>query len=58
MAPWGHAKCADNLTYGLDQRDGGRRVTLRHEGFTADTCTNTAIGWQTSFARLAKALAP
>jgi len=47
------------VTYDIEQRHGGTRVTLRHDGFTsADTCTNTAIGWETSFEQLAKALAP
>src|SRR5262249_8777862 len=47
------------VTYDLEPLDGGTRVTLRHSGFTsADTCTNTAIGWETSFEQLAKSLAP
>ena len=42
----------------LEPLDGGTRVTLRHTGFTSpETCTNTAIGWETSFARLAQCLA-
>jgi uncharacterized protein YndB with AHSA1/START domain len=46
------------VTYDLDRLDGGTRVTLRHAGFTSpETCTNTAIGWETSFERLAECLA-
>jgi uncharacterized protein YndB with AHSA1/START domain len=46
------------VTYDLEQDNGGTHVTLRHEGFTsAETCTNTAVGWETSFEQLAKALA-
>jgi hypothetical protein len=34
------------------------RITLRHSGFAApEVCTNTCIGWETSFERLAEILA-
>ncbi len=34
------------------------RITLRHVGFTSrETCLNTCIGWETSFAQLAELLA-
>jgi Activator of Hsp90 ATPase homolog 1-like protein len=47
------------VTYDLERMDSGTRVTLRHAGFTsAETCANTAIGWETSFAQLAQSLAP
>jgi uncharacterized protein YndB with AHSA1/START domain len=47
------------VAYDLERTDGGTRVTLRHAGFTsAQTCTNTAIGWETSFEQLAETLAP
>lgn len=47
------------VTYDLERTNGGTRVTLRHAGFTsAQTCTNTAIGWETSFEQLAETLAP
>jgi uncharacterized protein YndB with AHSA1/START domain len=46
------------VTYRLEPLDGGTRLTLRHGGFTSrETCANTAIGWETSFARLAEILA-
>jgi uncharacterized protein YndB with AHSA1/START domain len=45
------------VTYDLEPLDRGTRVTLRHAGFTsAESCTNTAIGWETSFERLAASL--
>jgi uncharacterized protein YndB with AHSA1/START domain len=47
------------VMYHLERTDGGTRVTLRQAGFTsAETCTNTAIGWETSFEQLAETLAP
>jgi uncharacterized protein YndB with AHSA1/START domain len=46
------------VTYLLEQIDAGTRVTLRHSGFDSPAvCTNTAIGWETSFERLAEILA-
>lgn len=46
------------VTYLLEPLDEGTRITLRHSGFTSpETRTNTCIGWQTSFERLAEILA-
>jgi uncharacterized protein YndB with AHSA1/START domain len=46
------------VTYVLEPLGGGTRITLRHSGFTSrETCNNTAIGWETSFERLAEILA-
>lgn len=54
----GMPNTSTTVTYHLEQVDGGTRVTLRHTGFTsAETCTNTAIGWETSFERLAESMA-
>ena len=45
------------VAYAVEPIDGGTRVTLRHSGFTKrETCENTAIGWETSFERLAELL--
>ncbi len=45
------------VTYVLEPVDAGTRVTLRHAGFASrDVCLNTAIGWETSFERLAELL--
>jgi uncharacterized protein YndB with AHSA1/START domain len=45
------------VSYRLERTDGGTRITLRHDGFTSrETCLNTAIGWETSFERLAESL--
>ena len=45
------------VTYLLEPLDGGTRITLRHAGFNSrETCANTAIGWETSFERLAESL--
>lgn len=46
------------VTYDLEPTDGGTRVTLKHEGFTSpEGCENTAIGWETSFEKLAELFA-
>jgi uncharacterized protein YndB with AHSA1/START domain len=46
------------VTYLLEALDGGTLITLRHTGFTSrDSCTNTCLGWETSFHKLAKSLA-
>lgn len=46
------------VTYLLERLDGGTRITLSHSGFTSrELCTNTCIGWETSFERLAEILA-
>lgn len=45
------------VTYLLDQIDGGTRVTVRHSGFpTSESCANTSMGWETSLQRLAEVL--
>jgi len=47
------------VTYLLERIDGGTRLTLRHAGFASrDMCNAFAIGWETSFERLAEILAP
>ena len=49
---------ASTVTYQLDLVPGGTRLTLRHSGFASrDVCDAFAIGWQTSFDRLAEVLA-
>jgi len=46
------------VTYLLEALDEGTRVTLRHSGFTSrESCASGGIGWETSFERLAEALA-
>jgi uncharacterized protein YndB with AHSA1/START domain len=46
------------VTYILQPVEGGTRVTLRHSGLTeAATCTNTCVGWETSFEQLVESLA-
>lgn len=46
------------VTYVLEPIEQGTRVTLKHEGFmSAEGCTNTAAGWETSFEKLAEVLA-
>lgn len=45
------------VTYLLEPRDGGTRLTLRHSGFgSRDVCLATCLGWETSFERLAECL--
>jgi uncharacterized protein YndB with AHSA1/START domain len=47
------------VTYVVEPLDAGTRVTLRHVGFASrDMCEAFAIGWETSFHRLAEILAP
>lgn len=47
------------VTYVVEETGRGSRVTLRHTGFASrEVCYNTAIGWETSFKRLAEILAP
>jgi uncharacterized protein YndB with AHSA1/START domain len=42
------------VTYMLEKLDSGTRLTLRHAGFTsAESLTNVAAGWTTSFDKLA-----
>lgn len=46
------------LTYRLEPVTGGTRVTLEQSGFgSPEACENFAIGWETSFAKLAEVLA-
>jgi uncharacterized protein YndB with AHSA1/START domain len=45
------------VSYELEPTASGTRITLRHEGFASpQACTNTAIGWETSFERLKELL--
>jgi hypothetical protein len=45
------------FSYRLDAVEGGTRITLHHTGFSIpEICMNTAIGWETSFGRLAQVL--
>ena len=46
------------VMYLLEPHNGGTHLTLRHSGFTSpDACERTAVGWQTSFDRLAELFA-
>ena len=57
--PGGAPGASTTVTYLLEPLDAGTRITLRHSGFTSrEVCLNTAIGWETSFERLAACLAP
>jgi uncharacterized protein YndB with AHSA1/START domain len=48
---------ATTVSYALEPLPAGTRVTLRHSGFTSpESCRNTAIGWETSFAKLEEVL--
>jgi len=50
---------ASTVTYLLEPIDGRTRITLRHLGFASrERCSAFAIGWETSFERLAAILAP
>jgi uncharacterized protein YndB with AHSA1/START domain len=50
---------ASTVTYFLEPIDGRTRITLRHLGFASrERCSAFAIGWETSFERLAAILAP
>jgi uncharacterized protein YndB with AHSA1/START domain len=41
------------VSYVLEPLGAGTRITLRHSGFTSpESCRNTGIGWETSFAKL------
>jgi len=45
------------VSYMLEEIDGGTRLTFRHSGFVSpEASANTAIGWETSFARLVEIL--
>ena len=53
----GAPHASTTVTYLLEPVDGGTRLSVRHSGFTArEACENTAIGWETSFERLAELL--
>lgn len=42
------------VTYRLDPVAGGTRITLHHVGLASpEVCTNTCLGWETSFEQLA-----
>ena len=46
-----------NVTYYLEKIESGTRITLRQSGVASpDLCRNTAIGWETSFDKLAEIL--
>ena len=46
------------VSYRLEALEGATRITLRHSGVAApQVCTNTCIGWETSFERLAEIMA-
>jgi uncharacterized protein YndB with AHSA1/START domain len=50
---------ATTVTYLLEPRDGGTRITLRHRGFiVSEACTSVCDGWESAFERLAALLAP
>jgi uncharacterized protein YndB with AHSA1/START domain len=47
------------VTYLVEPTERGTRVTLQHLGFVSrEMCSAFAIGWETSFERLAEILAP
>jgi uncharacterized protein YndB with AHSA1/START domain len=53
----GTTTAPSTVTYELERTDGGTRVTLRHAGFASrDVCNAFAVGWETSFDRLAEVL--
>ncbi len=55
----GRPGAPSTVTYLLERVDGRTRLTLRHAGFASrDVCNAFAIGWETSFERLAEILAP
>jgi uncharacterized protein YndB with AHSA1/START domain len=55
----GTPEAPSTVTYLLERVDGRTRLTLRHAGFAKrDVCNTFAIGWETSFERLAEILAP
>jgi uncharacterized protein YndB with AHSA1/START domain len=56
--PSGAQAAATTVTYLVEPSDAGTRITLRHSGFgSREVCSNTCIGWETSFERLAELLA-
>jgi uncharacterized protein YndB with AHSA1/START domain len=53
----GSPEAPTTVRYRLDEVTGGTRITLHHTGFSLpEICMNTAIGWETSFDRLAQVL--
>lgn len=57
--PAGAPAAATTLAYLVEAGDAGTgtRITLRHSGFgSREVCSNTCMGWETSFARLAELL--
>lgn len=53
----GSPEALTTVSYRLDEGGGGTRITLHHTGFSVpEICMNTAIGWETSFDRLAQVL--
>jgi len=55
--PAGAPAAATTVAYLVEPGDAGTRITLRHSGFgSREVCSNTCIGWETSFERLAELL--
>ena len=55
--PVGAPGAPTTVTYLLEPLAPGTRITLRHSGFSSRaSCEQTAIGWETSFERLATIL--
>jgi len=53
----GSPETSTTVSYRLDEVGNGTRITLHHTGFSMpEVCMNTAIGWETSFDRLAQLL--
>src|SRR5690348_17277371 len=47
------------VSYLLQRKDGGTRITLRHTGFSPpETCATVGAGWETSFERLVEKFGP
>jgi len=45
------------VTYLLEPIDGRTRITLRHVGFSSrESCSDTCVGWETSFECLAQSI--
>jgi len=55
----GRPEAPSTVTYDLERIEGGTRLTLRQGGFvSSEVCNAFAIGWETSFERLAEILTP
>jgi Activator of Hsp90 ATPase homolog 1-like protein len=53
----GSPEASTTVSYRLDEVEGGTRITLHHTGFSLpEIFVNTALGWETSFDRLAQVL--